>query len=224
MSRLTDYSKFDHIDSGDEDEHDKPKAAATAAAAAAEPSFPGAAPPPDLRFCRSTVPNSNRFLLMHGDRLVYEWEQTLNDVTIYILTPPQIVMAASDLFVRMQPQHLQVGNTVQGQLYLFLDEATAGKVQIESSTWTWESSNSSSAGGLLTIELSKAQKGIVWEAACFGPPPRNIRLDPLQLEQERQRLLLERWQEENPGMDFRGATFNGQAPDPRTFMGGVSYK
>jgi hypothetical protein len=36
-------------------------------------------------------------------------------------------------------------------------------------------------------------------------------------------MMLERFQEENPGFDFRDATFNGQVPDPRTFMGGVGY-
>ena len=34
-------------------------------------------------------------------------------------------------------------------------------------------------------------------------------------------LMLERFQEENPGFDFRGAQFNGSVPDPRSFMGGI---
>ena len=36
--------------------------------------------------------------------------------------------------------------------------------------------------------------------------------------------MLERFQEENPGFDFSNAQFNGQAPNPRDFMGGVNYK
>ena len=28
---------------------------------------------------------------------------------------------------------------------------------------------------------------------------------------------------QHPGFDFSGATFNGQAPNPRTFMGGMSH-
>jgi hypothetical protein len=36
--------------------------------------------------------------------------------------------------------------------------------------------------------------------------------------------LLERFQQENPGFDFSQATMNGQVPDARTFMGGISYK
>eukprot|EP00977_Amphora_coffeiformis_P030122 scaffold44840_cov176-Amphora_coffeaeformis.AAC.1 len=106
---------------------------------------------------------------------------------------------------------------------------TVGKVEVENSTWTWERNSTVDGGGggdggLLTIELQKAAKGVVWDAACVGPPQfQNVRLDAVQIEEEKQRLLLERWQEENPGMDFRDATFNGGAPDPRTFMGGVSY-
>lgn len=46
-------------------------------------------------------------------------------------------------------------------------------------------------------------------------------LDPVTAQSDQQRLLLERFQAEHPGFDFSGATFNGQAPNPRTFMGGV---
>ena len=57
----------------------------------------------------------------------------------------------------------------------------------------------------------------------------------------RKKMMLERFQEEvsrrgallgaygtllwqHPGFDFSGADFSGAAPDPRSFMGGVSYK
>ena len=201
-------------------EHKQAQSASSTSTAAAAAAPPSPSEQPTLTFTRSSEVNSNRFRLEYGSRLIYEWEQTLNDVTLYIPTPP-FVTRAGDLVCRIEPQNLQVGNIVQGKEHLFMNEATAGKVEVESSTWTWE--KQSPQGGLLTIELAKANKGVVWEAACFGPPPKNIGLNPMQLEEERQRLLLERWQEENPGMDFRGATFNGQAPDPRTFMGGVSY-
>ena len=35
------------------------------------------------------------------------------------------------------------------------------------------------------------------------------------------KLMLERFQAEHPGFDFSNAEFNGAAPDPRTFMGGM---
>jgi hypothetical protein len=37
-------------------------------------------------------------------------------------------------------------------------------------------------------------------------------------------ILMERFQEENPGFDFSGAKMNGTVPDATNFMGGVSYK
>ncbi len=52
----------------------------------------------------------------------------------------------------------------------------------------------------------------------------NSMVDPFMKEKMTQALMLERFGEENPGFDFRDAEFNGQAPDPRTFMGGINYK
>jgi len=37
-------------------------------------------------------------------------------------------------------------------------------------------------------------------------------------------MMLEKFQEENPGFDFRGAGFNGNVPNPREFMGEVQYR
>ncbi|RLN26812.1 hypothetical protein BBJ28_00004350 [Nothophytophthora sp. Chile5] len=48
-------------------------------------------------------------------------------------------------------------------------------------------------------------------------------LDPMAQEATKRQMMLERFQEENPGFDFSNAEFNGAAPDPRTFMGGVKY-
>lgn len=46
-------------------------------------------------------------------------------------------------------------------------------------------------------------------------------MDALTSEEVKKRLMLERFQEENPGFDFSNATFNGAVPDPQSFMGGV---
>jgi hypothetical protein len=48
-------------------------------------------------------------------------------------------------------------------------------------------------------------------------------LTPLDEEEARRQLMLERFQLEHPGFDFSGAEFSGAAPDPRTFMGGVKH-
>lgn len=49
-------------------------------------------------------------------------------------------------------------------------------------------------------------------------------MKPLRREEDKKRLMLERFAEENPGFDFSNADFNGAVPDARKFMGGVSYK
>ncbi|RLN93889.1 hypothetical protein BBJ28_00012938 [Nothophytophthora sp. Chile5] len=49
-------------------------------------------------------------------------------------------------------------------------------------------------------------------------------LDPMAQEATKRQMMLERFQEENPGFDFSNAEFNGAAPDPRTFMGGAGNR
>ena len=48
-------------------------------------------------------------------------------------------------------------------------------------------------------------------------------MDPLTQQEVQKSILLERFQEENPGFDFSGAEVNGMVPNPRDFMGGVKY-
>lgn len=50
-----------------------------------------------------------------------------------------------------------------------------------------------------------------------------LQVDPFTQSEIQKGLMLERFQSENRGFDFSGATFNGQVPDPKTFMGGVGY-
>jgi len=40
----------------------------------------------------------------------------------------------------------------------------------------------------------------------------------IEQQEDQKRLMLERFQLENPGFDFSGAEFTGTVPDPRTFM------
>lgn len=53
----------------------------------------------------------------------------------------------------------------------------------------------------LVLELQKAQKGIRWGALFQG----HEKMNPLEEENMKKKLLLERFQEENPGFDFSGA-------------------
>ncbi|KAL7567311.1 hypothetical protein ACA910_015685 [Epithemia clementina (nom. ined.)] len=281
MSKLSDYSKFDHlVDSDDEgdaggDQNNQiihpqhstppPPQFQTSAVVAGEQEQQEEEEEEEWLFCRHPQ-HSTRFILKHGPtgRSIYEWEQSLQDVTIYIPTPPNVITNANQLVCHIFPNRLQVGRRQQQQqqqqlqsstaattsaamdnhpqYHYFLNESTFGTVDVANSTWTWDDETN-----VMTIELQKANKGVVWEAAvCVGststngngaaPPQQqpqqqqqqqqspDVRLNPIFLEQEKQRLMLERWQEEHPGMDFSNATFNGSVPDPRSFMGGVRYE
>ena len=45
-------------------------------------------------------------------------------------------------------------------------------------------------------------------------------MDAAQEEEEKKRMMLERFQAEHPGFDFSGAEFNGAVPDAHKFMDG----
>ena len=74
------------------------------------------------------------------------------------------------------------------------------------SFWTLE-------GGLVHIELCKGEEGHTWNGA-FADHTVSVK----NVEEEKKRLMLERFQAEHPGFDFSGADFSGQVPDPRTFL------
>ncbi|KAK1298737.1 hypothetical protein QJS10_CPB14g00901 [Acorus calamus] len=66
------------------------------------------------------------------------------------------------------------------------------------------------------ITLQKRDKGHTWPSPILGQG----QLDPYTVDLEQKRLMLQRFQEENPGFDFSQAQFSGSCPDPKTFMGG----
>jgi hypothetical protein len=85
------------------------------------------------------------------------------------------------------------------------------RVKASESTWTL-------ADGELALTLVKATRGEAWRSpfAAHGDAS-----DAKEDERDKQRLMLERFQAENPGFDFSDASFNGQTvPDASTFMGG----
>ena len=103
---------------------------------------------------------------------------------------------------------------------MFLDEPTGGVVDSSESTWSLEGAEV--GGKEICIYLTKAHKGDTWNTALAGNSSASL-LDPMAQEEVKRKMMLERFQEENPGFDFRDAQFNGQVPDPRNFMGGVKY-
>ncbi|KAJ8609611.1 hypothetical protein CTAYLR_006266 [Chrysophaeum taylorii] len=149
-----------------------------------------------------------RYEFRHKGELVYEWEQTLEEVNLYVRPPEGVT---SDMIeCRISPSRVTLGLCGNPP---FLDEKTFGPVVADESYWTL-------ADGELTIFLQKVRKAETWEAALVGRGT----VDPFTKQEIQKEMMLERFQEENPGFDFRGAEFNGAVPDPREFMDGVKYR
>ena len=242
MSKLSDYSKFDHLDDSDEEDLiTKPQAAALlsspadvehvvhTSSSAAVPSSSSSSST-DVAVAGTAAAQhqrhsviSNRFNFEYDGASIYEWEQSLTEVTLYVPAPPQPSSVrngdANKIVCKISARHLQLG--LQGAAQLFLDAPTFLPVDTDKSTWCLEDDDDNDNKKVIAIYLHKAAKGVVWEAPLTGRF--SAVLDPLSSQHVQKALMLERWQEENPGMDFRDAEFNGRAPDPRTFMGGIQY-
>eukprot|EP01111_Echinosteliopsis_oligospora_P012959 TRINITY_DN4530_c0_g1_i4.p1 TRINITY_DN4530_c0_g1~~TRINITY_DN4530_c0_g1_i4.p1 ORF type:complete len:154 (+),score=46.79 TRINITY_DN4530_c0_g1_i4:41-502(+) len=149
--------------------------------------------------------SANRQKFQHNGRTIYEWDQTLEEVNIYV-SPPQGITAKM-IACEIEPQGISLG--IKGNPP-FIKEAFFATVKKKESFWTLED-------GEIHISLQKMLKGEMWLSALKGQQP----LDPLSEEEVKKKLMLERFQSENPGFDFSGAQFSGQAPDARTFMGGI---
>jgi len=74
--------------------------------------------------------------------------------------------------------------------------------------------------GVLHLHLTKADPGEPWAAAFAGHEKQQAggAQGSSPAEDDAGRLLLERFQQEHPGLDFSGARLSGPAPDPRTFL------
>jgi len=178
-----------------------------------------------------------RHRFRHQDHVVYEWDQTLNDLNIYIQVPAGV--KGKQIYVDLEIKHIRVGIkpnppylevniswlccicTLASFLLhcsFILDlrarsgpqKDLGGTIKTSESYWTLDN-------GELQIQLTKAQKGETWESALDGHSLQGTAKDA-----DQKRLLLERFQHEHPGFDFSSAEISGDAPNPRTFLGGYS--
>ena len=116
----------------------------------------------------------------HGERVVYEWEQNLEDVNIYIELPPvfkpklreqmkkqlQPGQTLPELDVKIEVNRLTVG--IKGNPP-FLAENLGGQVKTDESYWMIGDEDE------LNILLCKMKKGETWTCACQG----HATMDPL---------------------------------------------
>ncbi|GAB5361759.1 hypothetical protein AAMO2058_000740200 [Amorphochlora amoebiformis] len=140
-------------------------------------------------------------------RTIYEWEQTLEEVDIYINPPPGVT--SRQIVCNIKSDHLEVG--IKGAP-LYMDEKLGGLCVKSESYWMIED-------GVLHINLQKQKCGDAWMGATQH---KGHQLNSMEQQEIKQQVLLERFQREHPGFDFSGAKFNGVAPDARKFMGGIN--
>jgi hypothetical protein len=164
-----------------------------------------------------------RIPFYHGKQLVYEWEQNLEEVLVYIKAPECILPKYREqvkknlqpgqqmpkLDIKITPTHLSVGLI---GLPPYLSEDFTSKVKASESLWSLEDDE-------IIITLEKALKAETWLGVFKG----HEQINPFQKEEMQKKMLLERFQEEHGGFDFSDAEINGNVPDPKTFMGGIKY-
>jgi len=150
---------------------------------------------------------TTRHAYTHEGRVVYEWDQTLDECNFYVRTPPGV--KAKILDVEVTSTSVKFG--IKGNPPYLHHERTE-QVKAGDSFWTLED-------GELHMQMTKLHKGRPWVSLFKG----HGGLDPAAEEAEKARLMKERFAEEHPGFDFSGAEFNGAAPDPSKFMGGIGH-
>lgn len=137
---------------------------------------------------------------------VYAWEQTVDDVNVYVRAPQGCRAKDLEVDLRMDGIRLAMrGNTP------YLDHRWREPIRTSESWWTLED-------GVIALVLAKRERGKTWKSLLVGQEE----FDPVQESEERKRLMLERFQRENPGFDFSGAELTGCCPDASQFMGGVA--
>ena len=235
MSQLSDYSKFDHLDEedSDDDEQQQQQSAPVtnnpinqSAGQAAVPQSSSPSPhnqrQQELGTSMRKNESNGRYVFEFNGNPIYEWEQKLDDVVVYVKSP---VTRGDQIVCEISPKRLKLGLKSASQF--FISEETFGTVDVSESTWSLEDDDDNHSNNgtnkVIVIYLIKAHRGELWDTALKGNESTASDIDPMAKEQVRKDLLLERFQEENPGFDFRDAEFNGSVPDARTFMGGVKY-
>jgi len=121
--------------------------------------------------------------------------------------------------VRITPTRVVVG--LKGAASPYLAHDLARPANADDSVWTLEDAAAVASGSSeatckeLRVSLTKRIPGEPWTALFAGheAPGAGTDADP-----DRRRLLLQRFQEENPGFDFSGAVVTGSVPDAHTFM------
>ena len=125
-----------------------------------------------------------------------------SEVNLFIPDVP-VGVRSKDLKITLEPGRV----AVQLHDHTYLDHQLAHAVKASESTWTYDAEERE-----IHILLEKAEEATVWSCVFVGHKQTGADVE------DRKRLMLERFQAEHPGFDFRGAEFTGNVPDPKTFL------
>ncbi|KAL5699073.1 hypothetical protein ACHQM5_030025 [Ranunculus cassubicifolius] len=121
-----------------------------------------------------------RHSFVHGGQKVFEWDQTLEEVNMYINLPPNVPTKL--FYCKIQSKHVELG--IKGNPP-YLNHDLTCPVKTDSSFWTLEDD-------IMHITLQKREKGQTWASPILGQG----QLDPYATDIEQKRLMLQRFQEE----------------------------
>lgn len=175
---MVDYKKFDNIRDSDSDSEDQ-----TGASSASTSQHSGAKISPGLQAAGITKKGANgRLQFEHDGKMIYEWEQSLDEVNIYIVPP--VGLPSNMIDVVISHRHVLIG--IKGSPP-FIDEDTGGPVKVKESMWTL-------TDGEININLQKMNKAEAWSSALVGNFGEEV--DELTKEDIKKKLMIERFQEE----------------------------
>jgi len=138
----------------------------------------------------------------------YKWTQTIEDVMVTVAVPQGT--RAREVDVQIKTERLFV--KLKAQPKAIIDGQLCAPIKPMDSIWTLEDDGNEK---VLSLTLVKASKHESWKGLIKG----EYELDPFTAEQMDKKMMLEKFQNENPGFDFSGAEFSGQVPkDPKNFM------
>lgn len=123
-----------------------------------------------------------RLRFEHDGNTIYEWEQSLEEVNIYIIPPMGLSREMID--VEISHLHLRIGLLGAPP---FIDEDTGGPIKVKESFWTL-------SDGEININLQKMNKAEAWNCALRGKSGEEI--DEVTREEVKKKLMIERFQEE----------------------------
>ncbi|GAA0171314.1 microtubule or microtubule-binding cytoskeletal protein [Lithospermum erythrorhizon] len=121
-----------------------------------------------------------RHSFIHNGEKVFEWDQTLDEVNMYINLPPNVPKKL--FYCKIESKHVEVG--IKGNPPYLAHDLTS-PVKTDCCFWTLEDET-------MHITLQKRDIGKTWPSPIVGKG----QLDPYATDLEQKRLMLQRFQEE----------------------------